>query len=130
MIVEAFVSHLKANAPLMALCRWIYPHEIPKETEPPALVFALDEDERIQTLAGQAAYRQALMSVDCYTLRELDSHSLADAVESALIGFRGTFGTTSPIIDVDHIRLERRFSDKETSTGFYRVSMQFFIGYE
>jgi len=130
-IVEAFYSHLKVNAGIKALCKRIFPDLIPQGQDTPAIVYSFNDDERQQHLSGlQGNYRMARFAVDCYDLNKGRAHTLADAVESALIGFRGTLGSTTPAIDADHIRLERRFDLYETDTKLHRTALEFTVGYE
>lgn len=130
MIVEAFYSHLKASATVRAACKWIYPHVIPANREAPAITYRLDEDQRERLFAGEGDYRQAMFTVDCYSLSYQDAHGIGNAVESALIDYRGALGSTSPTVDADHIRLLRRLDIFEADTKLHRVSLQFLVGYE
>lgn len=131
MIVEALYDHLTADGALSALVNGVFPHVIPEDQQPPAVTFRQGSDERDQQLDGQGAYRKAIFDIDCWSLRYDDALKIADAVEASLIDYRGILGTTSPSIDADHIRLERRGPDLlETDTEFYRVPLQILIGYE
>ena len=129
MISAALFNHLDTNAGINAVCKSVFPHRIPDGAGVPALVYRMDFDERDNLLNGEGALRQALYAVDCYADKYADAHTIATAVEAAMIGFRGTFGATSPSIDVDHVRLERKIDLFETDTGYYRVSLQFLIAY-
>ena len=132
MIGEAVRDHVLADSGVSALCDQMYPHVIPQTGTYPAMVFAVESDDRTRLLEGtEAAYRRAFVSIDCYAKRLTDAQAIADAVESALTDFRGTLGTTAPSIDCDHVRLDRRGPELfENETELHRVPLVFVIGYE
>lgn len=129
MIIEAFRSALVADAGISSITTAIYPHHIPQAVNPPALTYSVDDQSEDQTLSGASSLKTGLFSVECWDYSVLTAHSLADAVESALIGVVGDFGGLSPSQTVDHIRKERRFDLYESDTRLYRVSLQFFVAY-
>lgn len=134
MIGEAVRDQLVATTAVTdVVSTRIYPTIIPQRGEYPACTYNLDFDERVRLMNGtEGDYRRATVEVNCYATRLSVAHDIADAVESALIDFRGTLGTTSPVsIDCDHIRLERRGPEIfEAETELHRVPLQFLIGYE
>lgn len=132
MIHQALFDHLSAASGVTALASSIYPTSAPLGISAPFIVFTLDEDGRTQLLDGtECAYRQARFSIDAYA-KTLDSAiAIADALESALTGYSGVMGTTSPSVNVDHVRLERRGPHLyEGDTELHRVPLEFLIGYE
>lgn len=130
MIGKAVYQQLLATPAVMALCKWIYPHIIPQDREPPAITYKVDSVERDRLLDGEGTYNLAQVSLDVYTNKYNDSHVIADAIEVALIDFRGTLGKAATAVDCNHLRLERRFDIFEAATRLHRVSLQFTIGYE
>ncbi len=130
MIGVAVRQHLMATDAVTDLCRFIYPNVIPLGQEAPAIVYGVDSDERDRTLGGQGSYRMARVALDVYAPKYDDAQAIADALESALVDFRGALGAASLNIEADHVRQERRTDLYENTTDYHRVSMQFFIGYE
>lgn len=132
MIIEAVYSHLKADATLMALCSSLYPQLRPLRVDQPFMLYSLDSDERMRMLDGtENLYRRAIITVDVYAKSLVTAEAIADAVESSLIDFTGTLGTTSPAVTVDHSRLERRGPYIfETDTEYHHIPLEFLIGYE
>jgi hypothetical protein len=125
MIVESFHTHLSADSGVAALCKRIWPHWIPHDSEMPAISYRMEGDERQHLMNGVSTLKLALFNVECWSASYAQAHELSEAVESALAGHAGTFGDD----DVDHIRLERKFELAETDSKLYRVSMQFFLAY-
>lgn len=125
MIVDSFYSYLAAQAGVVALCPQIYPLTIPEGVTPPAITYTLDGDGRDRLLDRVGDMKSALISVESWSLDHANAHAIADAIETSLAGYRGTFGTKTS----EHIRLERKFELFESDTGLYRVSQQFFIAY-
>lgn len=132
MITEALYDLLTTNAGITAVCSNVYPTMRPLRIDPPFIVFTMDSDERDRLLSGsEGTYRMASVTIDCYDTSLNDAISIADAVESALTDFSGIMGTTSPEVDVNHVRLEQRGPHQfETDTEYHRVPLEFLIGYE
>lgn len=131
MLAEALYDHLTAASGVSGITTRIYPQIVPQNVTPPMVIYQFISEEVSLKFEGQSGYRQAVVQFDCYSSRYLEAVQLASAVESALVNFRGIMGTTSPAVDVDHVRLETRSSDLfETDTELHRVSMDFLIGYE
>lgn len=130
MIGQAVREQLLATAAVTKHCKYIYPHVIPQDRTPPAITYAVDEIDRDRGLSGELSYNLARISLDVYTDSEVLSNTIADAIEAALVDYRGTLGKAASGIDCDHIRQERRFGIFETPTELYRVSLQLAIGYE
>lgn len=130
MIGQAVYQQLAATAGVRKLCKWIYPQIIPQDRQAPAITYRVDDIERDRGLAGELSYNLARVSVDVYTDDYSTSSAIADAIEAALVDYRGTLGKAASGIDCDHIRLERRFDIFESPTELHRVSLQFAIGYE
>lgn len=130
MIVQAFVSHLKDDAPLMALVNGIWPHFIPAGQDAPAVTYAVDSELFDQQLQGLGTYRRIVFDVNCFAESYEDALAIQAAVEAALVDYRGVLGNTSPEIFADHIRIENRFPDDyELDTRLRRVAAQYLIGY-
>lgn len=131
MIGDALHSHLVGDSNVRKLCRYVFPQKTAVWQTSPAIVYTIDRDAPVELLTGHSAYREASVSIDVYADRYRDAYAIANAVESSLLNHAGTFGTSSPAIDVDVIRYEiDRFDKFETDTELHAVSMQFFIGYE
>lgn len=132
MISEALFDHLSSVSAVTTLCPNIYPTSRPLRVGPPFIIYILDDDRRDRLLDGnEGSYRQALMSIDCYASTLAAAIAIADAVENALTPFRGLLGTTTPAIEVNHVRLERRGPHlHESDTELHRVPLEFLIGYE
>lgn len=127
---EAIRSHLLADSGVAALCKKIFPADKAHGVSAPAIVYEFAEINRDQLLQGVGSYRNCLVDFECWALKYADAHAIADAVESALIDFVGTLGTSTPSIDVDHCRLERRFDIQDRDAELYGQAIQFFFGYE
>lgn len=125
MISDSFFSYLGAQSGVTTLCPQIYPVTIPQGVDPPAITFSLDADDREPLFDGPGDLKQALIEVNSWSLDHANAHAIADAVETALANYRGTFGTKT----AEHIRLARKFELFESDTALYRVSQQFLIAY-
>ena len=132
MIEQAFYEHLTNDAGIAALVSdRIFPETIPANQEPPAITYGFDFSYRSHTMGGQGQYRRDLLVVNCWSLRMSEAIAIANAVEAALVDYRGQLGSSSPAVEADHIRVERRGPYLfEADTELYRVPLQFLIGYE
>ena len=131
MIVQAFYAHLSGDAGVSALTSSIYPQVIPQNASFPAITYQIESDEDSQLLTGISSLYEATFRVDCWDTDQITAHQLADAVEAAMVSYRGDFGSQSPAITAHHVRKERgRFELYETDTKLFRVSLQFLIAYE
>lgn len=131
MIEQALYDHLMADSGVTAITTSMYPMFMPQSADPPAITYQVIFSEQDNRFEGQTGgYRQTTMQVNCISDRYLEATNLADAVESALIDFRGNMGSVSPALFIDYLRLEMRSSDIfEDETELYRVQMDFLIGY-
>jgi hypothetical protein len=126
MIAPSLVAFLKADAGVAGYAlESIFPDVCPQGVVYPAITYSLDEDGRDQLLDEIGGLKQALVSIDCYDPEHERAHLVAEAVETALAGYRGAFGT----VTADHVRLERKFGLFETDAKLYRVSQQFLVAY-
>ncbi len=126
MIVDAVYSRLSSDAGVSAIAgASVFPVTIPQGASKPAIVYTLDGDEVDQLLDGLGEGRLAFVAIDCYADLHAQAHSLADAVEACLSGYRGAMGAKT----VEFAKLERRFDLFETETKLYRVSLQFRLAY-
>ena len=125
MISDSFFSYLGAQSGVTTLCSQIYPLTIPQGVDPPAITFTLDADDRDPLFDGPGDLKQALIDVSSWSADHANAHAIADAIETALANYRGTFGAKT----AEHIRLERKFELFESDTKLYRVSQQFLIAY-
>lgn len=127
MIVDSFFSYLSANAGVAALCpeTSFFPMTIPQGAALPAITYSLDADDRDQLLDSIGDLKTALFEVNAFSLDHVVAHQLAEAVETALAGYRGAFGSKT----AEHIRLERKFELFETDTKLHRVTQQFVLAY-
>lgn len=125
MIVDSFYSFLGAQSGVTSLCPQIYPLTIPEGKQPPAITFSMDSDERDPLFDGPGDLKTALIDTSAWHTDHAAAHAIADAIESALGNYRGTFGTKT----AEHTRLARKFELFESDSGLYRVSQQFLIAY-
>lgn len=124
MILQDVYQFLRGVSP--SLCDAIYPEYLPLTHALPAITVELDSNDDEQLLDGsQSSLRQALVTVNCYDPSLLAAGALADRVKSALIGYRGSFGSVS----AECIYKESETSAPETETGLRGISIQFFLGY-
>lgn len=91
----------------------------------PALTYSQDDNSDQHLLSGVSTLKEALLSVDCWALTYSSAHSLASAVKSEMVGYRGTFGSST----VDFIQKERELDLYESDTYLHRVSLQFRVAY-
>lgn len=125
MIVDSFYSFLGAQSGVTSLCPQMYPLTIPEGTSPPAITFTLDADDREPLFDGPGDLRRALIEANAWHTDHAAAHAIADAIETALANYRGTFGSKT----AEYIALQRKFELFETDSGLYRVSQQFLIAY-
>ena len=127
MIVDSFFSFLGAQSGVTSLCPSSkhFPLTIPEGTTPPAITFSLDAERREPLFDGQADLRESLIDVRAWHTDQAAAHALADAIETALVNYRGAFGSKT----AEHIRIERKFDLFESDTGLYCVPQQFLIAY-
>lgn len=125
MIVDSVYSFLAANAGIAALCQSIYPQLAPQPITGDMITYSLDSDETYPLFDGVGSLREARVSVEAWSLDHLRAHQIGDAIESALDGYRGAFGSKT----ADHVRLERKFELFESDSKLYRVSQQFVLAY-
>jgi hypothetical protein len=132
MIEQAFYEHVSADAGISALIsNRIYPFNIPHGVDADAVTYNLAGSDRTRTMGGESTYIRAIFDVDCWSNTYAGAIAIADAIEAALVDYRGQLGSTSPPVDADHIRLERRGPDQfEPDTELHRVVLQFLVGYE
>lgn len=132
MIQEALVSHLRADATLSALVNGIWPSVIPQGENAPGIVYTVEDEIRDRRLDGtEGPYFIAIIECNCYAPVYADAIAIANALQSALIDYRGQLGSTVPVVTADHIRLDRRLPDEyEGDTDYRRISLQFLIGYQ
>lgn len=125
MIAAAFYAHVSADSGISGLTNSIYPHVIPPDAAIPAITYSVSDDRRGPTLNGASSLKVALFNVDCWSTLYSEAHALSDAVESSLAGYAGLMGA----VEVDHVRLDRKFDLFENETELYRVSLQFIVAY-
>jgi hypothetical protein len=128
-IGESFRSYLVADAGVAAITTRLYPHHLPQHVAKPAMTYGIADDNDEQLLDGISSLKTSLIDVDCWDFSILDARSLADAVETAVVGVSGPIGSLSPPDEVNHIRKERRLELFEADTKLYRVSLQFLVAY-
>ena len=130
MIGESMRTHLLSDAGVIAISTRIYPHHLPQNVTFPAVTYNIDGDEREEVFGGASSLKTVLVTIDSWGMTYTEVWDLADAIEDALVGSSGDFGTLSPPDVVDHVRMERGSFDLfETDTKLYRVSQQFLIAY-
>ena len=103
----------------------VHPQNIPAQSTAPAITFSMDDDADQQLLDGVSGLKEARFVIDCYSLSYLTADQMASAVKTALVGYRGAFGTNT----AEHIRKERELDLFEADTRLHRVNLQFLIAY-
>jgi len=126
-ISDSLFTYLMASSGVTALCpASIFPHVMTQDAALPAITYSLDADDRDRLFDGTAgALKTALVEINTFDLDHKVAHQLADAIETALVDYRGAFGSKT----AEHIRLERKFDLFESDSKLYRVSQQFMIAY-
>ena len=127
-IAQSFYTYLTASSTVDAIVAdRIYPEVIPDAVSGrPALTYTQDSGEYIEHLAGRSDTRIAEFSVDCWGPTYLGVRDLAETVQSALIGVRGTFGAHT----AESVRLTQDADGPyESDTGLYRVMLRFAVAY-
>ena len=126
MIVDSVYTHLSTAAGIKAIAgSSVFPLTVPQGSQFPAVVFTLDSDEIDQLLDEVGELRRAMVSIDGYSTNHVEAHQLGDAIEAALTGTHGPFGSKT----AEFITLQRRFEMFESDTFLYRVALQFLIAY-
>jgi len=128
MILASMYTFLSGTGSVTSLCSSIYPEFLPENHQSfPAIVLGLISNDEEMLLDGTtSSLSTATITVDCLDKSLSSAAAVASAVESALIGYRGPFGTET----VDHLRKESEdLIPLDPSTELIGVSMQFFIGY-
>lgn len=130
MIVESLYSHLTDDAGVSAITARMYPQTLPQEVTLPAISYFMAADNREPLIDGEMSpLKEALFDLNAWAETYTEAHQLAEAIEAALVGTVGAFGSASPADNVDTIRMERKFDLFETDTKRYRVTMRFFVAY-
>jgi hypothetical protein len=95
----------------------------------PAIRYYIGSGGSAELLAGGlAGMREPNLQVDCYATTRKQAESLADAVQIALVGYRGLMGTTyvSSISKQSRGELFEEPIDA-SDTGAYREMLQFVV---
>lgn len=127
-IAQSFYTYLTADAGIAAIAgERIYPHVIPQaDLSRPAITFGQNGDRYLNHLNGRSDLREAEFEVNSFSTTYLAARNLADAVDTALTGFRGTFGShTAEFIDKTS-DFDAGFDD---DTGLYQVTQIFMVAY-
>jgi|GEM_PF-2715738 len=127
-IAQSFYEYLTASSTIQAVvAERIYPHVIPQaELGRPALTYSQEFGDYIEHLAGRSETQMAEFEVNCWSNTYLAVRNLAAIVDTALTGYRGTFGTDT----AESIRKTNDFDGGlENDTGLYRVVLRFSVAY-
>lgn len=127
-IKTALYSVLTAHAGVSALVDdRVYPNVIPQRGEGPsrmpAIVYRQGTTDRQKTYCGTDGTRRDSFTVDAYSVTHDGADSLADAIEAALIDYRGIAGGRF----IADVFLTSRGDLGDIDPGRYRVSLSFDI---
>lgn len=132
-IHEALRTHLANDTGVAAVAAArIYaglpPQTAANQAVQPTIIFRLASrsDERG---AGGIILKSAQYTVLCVATDYDTSHSLADAVEAALEGFRGTMGGVGGV-DVRACRIVSQLDEPDADLNLYGVTLNFSITYQ
>ena len=127
MITESDIyTWLTGNATITGLTSSIYPDPIPTSNNGyPVLGYNVEDHDDIPLInGGVSSLENFLVSIMCFDSSKITCRALANAVDSELVGFRGTFGS----VTVDFVRRETYMFDYDNranlhySRATYRIS--------
>lgn len=129
-ILSSMVTHLQANTALAALVGTrMYPMVLPAPstsaaTTFPALTYQLIDEPARTTHDGGVNYK-ARVQIDVYGTTYKTARAAADAVHTAMHGFRGSWNAFL----VGNVFRKRKMDEFEPDTNLNRVSMDFAVSY-
>ena len=129
-ILSSLVAFLLLDGELTALIGTrLYPEKLPagtteNPTQMPAVTFQLVDEPVIGTHDNKQAYK-ARIQLDAWGGSYKSAHAVADALHTALQGYRGAMGTNN----VGGIFRKRRQDDPNPDIGLNRVSQDYLVNY-
>lgn len=114
----------------------VYTVRAPQNVATPFVVFQRISSERWRSINAPSGIGQALMQVDAYANSYQAARELAEDIENALDGYRGTvtLGGTSPAqtVKIGGITLQNDVDllDQTAEPFLYRVSADYLVTYE
>lgn len=120
-LYQAFVSHLKAHAPLTALVGTkIYALDAPSGTAKPYITFFRYSGRPFTTLQTGGTLFVARIQVDCVSETPDDAVSIARTVYSRVHGFKGQMGTNA--LEVRHAVFDTQADQSLASQNAHDIS--------
>lgn len=129
-ILASMVTYLGTNAALTALVSTrIYPVQLPEPSTSspntlPALTYQMI-DEPVSTSHDGRTLHKARVQVDAYAETYKGVRAAADAVQTALQGYRGSWG----VFTVGSVLRKRKSDLSEPGYDVYRESQDYIISY-
>lgn len=125
MIVTSLYNYLSNTAGITALVSTrIYPVVLPQNATYPAITYQVISTPIIHTVEGCSA-PNTNMQIDCWSTNTyLEAHQVADAVETALDNYSGTWNSADV---VSACLLTGRQDLYEDNVSDYRVMLEFSI---
>ncbi len=105
-----------------------YPAPLPQSPVYPALSYGQIDAVRVRAVEGPAGKVRRRVQIDSWAKTNPERWELADAVRTALDGFRGMMGSTE-IGSVDMQNETAFFEEQAGTVGIYRVAQDFIIGH-
>lgn len=131
LIERTLVEHLRGVSALTALVGTkIYPGTIPQGTELPAISFMPSGGGATYSLNGDSGYEMRQYRFSIYTDKyQVDSMlSIADALQTALSGYRGSMGSTYVTV-IQRIMLNSTRDFFEPDSEAHQRILEFDIDY-
>ena len=129
-ILANMTAYLLLNSGITTLVSArIYPEKLPAQTTNlpttfPALTYILI-DEPLVTSYTNDQWFKARIQIDAWATSYKSAHALADAVHSAMQGYRGTWGTNT----IGGVFRMRKQDLSEPDVELMRVSMDYMVNY-
>lgn len=109
----------------------IYPHKHRFEPTYPLVTYEVADDEPAYVFAGSIQMREANLVYTCVAETYREARQVADAIESALSGFRGLLTTHfAHAVMVDGVRDSKIQKTDDADSFYYAVSVSVTVSYE
>ena len=126
MIAQSLAKFLRENANIGAALHTIAPLVLEPDTDYPAMVYYLSEDDRPPLLnGGTSSMGRASGEIDILAESYAAARAAADVVTDEMHDYAGVFGDHT----AEQIKIERDLDGFENAVMMYRVSLQMVIHY-